>query len=192
MERTKKKNRAELEQDFIDAAVTSVTSLYSEQVKYDCDAPRKAYHMASMGHNNNEIALVLGVSAHTIENWMRDRPEFERAVMVGRSEVDDKVEATLLQCCLGYSVKKMVRASYKGEYGSEIEITEQHEPNGNLCLQWLRARRSEVWAETKKIETKTNITLTKMIDKTDITDEDLKMIEHLGLKHLNANNETNN
>jgi len=166
-------------------AITGVKEVYKEATTYNADTPRMAYHMSKYGLNYGQIAEVLGVNEFTVGKWLNSHPDFAMAVHEGRAIIDAKVEASFLQCCLGYEREELVTTSYKGKFNSMV-VTKTYPPDGYLCARWLAVRQPKLWANVQKVDVQKTINITNNIDATDITNDELAMLETIGIKQLSA------
>ena len=167
-------------------SIKGVKEVFGDKTKYNMDRPRQAYHMAQFGLTTEQIAIVMGVGKDVIQKWVGQIPEFSTAMHEGKNIADAKVETTLLQCCLGYERDEVVTTTFRGDFYSQT-VEKTYPPNGDLCLKWLALRQPDKWAPTQKVEVNKNITFGQQITTIDITNDELGLLETIGLKQLAAN-----
>lgn len=83
--------------------------------------------MASLGLTEEEIALVVGVTARTIGHWKK-KPEFLQAIKEGKIKADMQVTRSLYEQAIGDADKKIW-------------------PNVIACIFWLKNRQPDRWRE---------------------------------------------
>ena len=166
--------------------VTSVADALKDHTKYNHDRPRQAYHMATFGLTSEQIGAVMGVNENTVSEWLSKYPEFSTAVHAGKDIADHVVEKTLLQCCMGYTRMEVMTTTFRGDFYSQT-VEKTYPPSGELCLKWLAMRQPDKWASVQKVQVNKNITFGKQIQTIDITDDELQLIESIGLKQLSSN-----
>ena len=88
--------------------------------------------------NNNisDIAKLMGISSSTFYEWKNEYPEIKEAFEEGRRELDEKVENSFFDMCVGFTkkVKKMHKLRRKefnengkvvAEYEEMVEVEEE-------------------------------------------------------------------
>ncbi len=98
-----------------------------------------------------ELAADLGVSANTLNRWMKEYPEVDAAVREMRSYVDDAIESALAKRAQGYSVP--YEEISDGPKGTTTKTGHTHIPaDVGAAKFWLANRRRDKWAERQVIE----------------------------------------
>ena len=141
--------------------------------------------LASRGLTTKDIAVGLGINLMTFELWTRTNPEFRAAWEKGREIADNNVEKSLYQQATGYSLPDTTILTYKGEVIT-VPITKYYPPNVTAAIFWLKNRKRTEWADTHKPEIIANMTINK-VDMSDFTDEELRLLESIGMKRLTEN-----
>jgi transposase-like protein len=147
--------------------------------KYDPSFCKRVKNYCLLGATNPEIAKYLEVSETTIENWMKQYPEFLGAIKAGREEADAKVAKALYRRALGYKHKAVkIMAVSNGEgLGSKIvheEYTEVYPPDTRAAQMWLNNRQPEKWRNQQHIDLTSKGK--ELTDLTKASDEDLRRV----------------
>jgi transposase-like protein len=120
-----------------------------EDTSFDPDFIVYARKLALLGLPRREIARNLGCSPNLFETWVRDYPEFRRALDDGMVIGDFAVIEALLKRCTGYTQRLR---EWKG--GNVVGEKEMHVPPDSGAIQfWLINRHSDLWKSVSKIET---------------------------------------
>ena len=109
--------------------------------------------IASLGLTDHEIALSIGVSEATLNNYKKRHPEFLESIKRGKVVADSKVVASLYRRALGYTYDEKVVHSKRGVDGlvtvvAEDVSTKQVLPDPTSMIFWLKNRRKEDWLDT--------------------------------------------
>lgn len=118
---------------------------------YDPAFLEPARQMVSNGATVMELADHFGVTPASVELWAACHREFAAALQVGKAIVDDRVERSWYNRCVGYTydsekvvvVEKMVE---------RVAIREHVPPDPAACAAWLRNRRPDKWNPREKVE----------------------------------------
>lgn len=98
-----------------------------------------------LGLTNQELADRFGVGISTIEDWLRDVPEFSKAVYAGREGADAQVANAIFRAAIGYEHHEddIRTVSLGGNAGSEIVVTptiKRYAPNDRAASIWINTR----------------------------------------------------
>jgi hypothetical protein len=105
-----------------------------------------------LGVTNKRIGELLGVTRQTVDNWLRDIPEFREAIFDGRDRADAEIAASMYRRAKGYDVRVVRRevsrrTDKKGELIEEhtrvIETTTHFPPEPGIGAKWLMLRHPE-------------------------------------------------
>ena len=99
-----------------------------------------------LGATNEKLADFFGVSGKTIDNWIRDVPEFLRALKKGRDDADARVADSLFNRALGYK-HRAVKIFQAGGTTIEHAYTEHYPPDPTSCIFWLKNRQPAQWRD---------------------------------------------
>lgn len=149
---------------------------------YTADIPVRVAFLATRGFTNNDIARALGVSIQCVEHWQRTREDFRVALQQGKNEFDNRVEHAFYELAVGYSHPDVYITQYKGDVIT-VPIIKHYPPNAWAAYKWLTIRCRDRWADVHKAEI-TNTLNIKHIDFSDFTDEELRVLEEVGMKRL--------
>jgi len=110
-----------------------------------------AFKFCLLGANNEKLAQLFEVAGATIDNWIRDIPEFLGAVKRGREKADAEVAHSLYHRALGYShPEDDIRTLSIGQGQSEIVITptiKHYPPDTGAATLWLKNRQPKLWRD---------------------------------------------
>lgn len=95
-----------------------------------------------LGATNEELASRFGVTKETVQDWMREKPEFKAAVHAGREGFDERVAGALGQRALGYSHPEEVIHFTKGGRVLRAKTRKQYPPDPTAAKFWLTNRRA--------------------------------------------------
>lgn len=121
--------------------------------KYREDFPERAERLAEKGYIDKEIAHKLGISEETFYNYMKEYPEFFKAVKRGKEKPDLEVERALLKSAKGHEYEKVTE-----EFDSESKLIRRRvelmhvEPNVKANIFWLTNRKGDEWKNRKEHE----------------------------------------
>ncbi len=118
---------------------------------YDPAFLEPARQMVSNGATVTELADHFGVAPASVELWAACHREFALALQVGKALVDDRVERSWYNRCVGYTYdsEKIVVIDQAVE---RVAIREHVPPDPGACAAWLRSRRGEQWNPREKVE----------------------------------------
>lgn len=153
------------------------------------DIPDRAYKLCLLGLTNEQLAIAFGASKRTIEYWYQHKDEFRQALDMGRQEADSKVALSLYKRATGYDVRDNDIKVYRGK-AVITPFTKHYPPDVEAIKFWLKNRQPEKWNDTHKMEHTghTTIELSKQ-DLSDISDQELEVLEKLGVQKLLGLNE---
>lgn len=135
--------------------------------KYKKEYVEQARKLCKLGATTQELADFFNVSGFTIDQWAIVHEEFSRAIKVGKSPADDRVEQSLYHRAMGYSHPETIVKVVSGEL-VKVEVMKHYPPDPMALNFWLRNRRPKDWRaspvdnnEGKKSESITITRLTK-------------------------------
>ena len=119
--------------------------------KYHPDMAKTAQHLVGvLGARNSDLAVVFGVCEATIDNWIRNYPDFAAAVKESKYEAGNMVVTSLFRRALGYSHPDVHISSYKGEV-TMTPIMKHYPPDTQAAIRWLGIIFPEIWTESKNM-----------------------------------------
>lgn len=80
--------------------------------KYDKSIPELVYWMARCGLTDKEMAVELGITEKTFNNWKHAHPEFLQSLKRGKAYADDQVEQALFKRAIGYEYEEVKTIEY--------------------------------------------------------------------------------
>ena len=145
-----------------------------------------AHKLALLGCTYAQISNVLGISLSSFNDWMRRIARFRDAVLRGKTLADAEVAHSVYRTATGYEYEEE-QASVSLKTGEVFKVTVKKfmPPNGLVGLKWLALRDKERWTLVEKSERTLNLNV-KSVDLAEFTDQELKVMERLGLKALNT------
>lgn len=152
--------------------------------------------LARFGMTNQEMSDIIGISISTFEKYLRLYPEFKYALHQGRIEDSIRIVDSLHKQALGYMVEE-TSSSYRYKIDPETGIrkkiltnrshTRKHiQPNVTAAIYLLKARHGEKWADIYKVESTHTSNVNVNMDFSSFTDEELKLLEKIGMKQQTA------
>lgn len=113
--------------------------------------------LAKAGKTDNQIAIEVGISTATLNNWKGKHPDFFTALKDAKDVADQLVEAALFQKGVGYShtaVKFFWNPKGNNGQGAVVSqpYVERHPPDTTACIFWLKNRQPEKWRDVSRRE----------------------------------------
>lgn len=159
--------------------------------KFSDSIPERAYRLCLLGLTNKELAIAFGVSVKTIESWYKKSASYRRACDLGRQEADAKVAAKLFELACGYEHPDVHIAVSKGEV-IVTDIVKHYPPVAAASIFWLKNRQKDKWADVWKLEHSGMVDIHDSENSlTEFTDEELDLLEKLGLQKVLTEGNTN-
>lgn len=94
------------------------------------------------GLTNKDIAKNIGISEHTLYDWISEYPQFSQSIKEGRAPVIIKAEDTIIKMGLGYD------ETIKDKDDNVIDVI-HHSPDLNALRSVLRAYKFDTWGFKK-------------------------------------------
>lgn len=103
-----------------------------------------------LGATNKALAGFFDVSEGTINDWIRDKPEFAEAIRDGRTFADAHVADSLYRKATGYEHQAVkIFCNAEGDI-TEVPYTERYAPDTTAAIFWLKNRRPDLWRDVKE------------------------------------------
>jgi hypothetical protein len=112
--------------------------------KYEPGFNANAAKLALKGWTDVEIADFFGVDVRTLYRWKSEHDEFCQALKLHKSPADGRVEASLYQRALGYSVDETDIRVVKGKIVKTV-VRKHYPPDPTSMIFWLKNRKPEDW-----------------------------------------------
>lgn len=122
----------------------------------------QARKLCLLGATDMELADFFGCGVPTLHRWRAEHPEFQKAIKVGKSESDDRVERSLYQRAVGYSHPDVHVSNYQGEV-TLTPIVKHYPPDVAAAFIWLKNRRPELWRDKQEIDLKADESLAELL-----------------------------
>ena len=124
---------------------------------YKPEYARMAKAYGKLGAIDVDLAIAFNVSTWTITSWSHQHPEFREELREGKASWDDRVERSLAQRAIGYSVDtEEVKVSKDGEI-IRYPVRKHFAPDVTACIFWLKNRRPDNWRDVYNYEHKGQI-----------------------------------
>ena len=114
--------------------------------------------LAREGLTRREIASKLNISYSTLNRWIKQYPDFKRAMRVGRDMSDSKVEESLYKRACGFQTVEIVE-DYKTDpaTGDQVlvgskKIIKDIPPDTTAQIYWLKNRQRDKWKDKWEIQ----------------------------------------
>ena len=109
--------------------------------------------MAEAGAVEQEMADALGVDLWTFRQWRSRHPALGEALRIGKAAADERVERSLYQRAVGYTVEA-VKIFLPPGAGEPVyaPYREWVHPDVTAQIFWLKNRRSKEWRDKHDIE----------------------------------------
>jgi hypothetical protein len=175
MERGKKKN---------DSILRRGRNLPGRKEKYEERFVKMAHEITLLGATMAELASILGVSASTVENWRKAYDKFDLAIRKGREIADAKVAKAMYRRAIGYSHPDVHVSSFQGQV-TLTPIIKHYPPDVAAGKFLLTNKHPDKWQDTSKMESNSqHLHLHQNVDLSDISTEELEIMEKVGMKKL--------
>lgn len=145
--------------------------------------------IGKLGARNIDLAEYFEVDPSTIDYWIKNKPEFCRAVKRGRLEAALKVSQALYQRAIGCSHPDVHISNYKGEI-TVTNIVKHYPPDAYAAHKYLSIIFREVWADVNRLNIDHNysgdINIHKIeeLSMEDLSDEVKNFLFSLNMKQL--------
>ena len=113
---------------------------------------RQLVEMAKLGMTDAQMAVVIGKTEQTINNWKAAHPDFFESIKEAKAIADREVEASLFKRATGMTVKDMKFATYEGEITDSKTYEKELAPDTTACIFWLKNRMPEKYRDTQHHE----------------------------------------
>lgn len=115
-----------------------------------------AWSLAIKGATNEEIAEAFGISTRTFIRWRKMYPELDKATLNGKDAADAKVEKSLYQRALGYTVTDVEKTVDTDQDGNikpvrVKNITRHILPDTMAMMYWLNNRQRANWSQKQEV-----------------------------------------
>lgn len=112
---------------------------------------RVAREASKLGATDADIASILGVSVRTVRSWQVDKPEFAKALRIGKAVADKQVERSLYQRALGYEHDE-TDLRVVGTNLVNTPVRKHYPPDTTACIFWLKNRQPRDWRDRHQHE----------------------------------------
>ena len=128
--------------------------------KFKPEFVEQAKKLAQLGHFDLEIASFFEVAVRTLHRWKMDHPEFEKALRVGKTVADARVERSLYEAAVGYAHEEdYIAVNQKTGVPVIVPTIKHYPPNAVAGMFWLKNRQPGKWRDKQEVEHKGGITV---------------------------------
>ena len=125
---------------------------------YRPEYAEQAYKFCLLGANNSKLAQLFEVSDATVDNWIRDIPDFLGAVKAGRELADAEVAKSLYHRALGYSHPEDDIKMFQGAIIVTPTI-KHYPPDTGAATLWLKNRQGDKWRDKQDVDMTSTVNL---------------------------------
>ena len=115
------------------------------------DYKDKIIEMAKLGLTDVQMAKVLGITEHTINNWKAKDEKFFQSLKESKALSDEQVVKSLYQRATGYEHPDIHISNYQGEV-TKTEIIKHYAPDTTAAIFWLKNRQPKEWRDRQELE----------------------------------------
>lgn len=128
---------------------------------YKPEYAKMAAAHCKLGATDADLATLFGVTTQCIWLWTSKHPEFGVAARSEKAVFDHKIERSLAQRALGYSVDtEEVKVLATGKV-LRIPVRKHYPPDTVACIFWLKNRQPEQWRDVQRHEHSGRVDLDK-------------------------------
>jgi len=131
--------------------------------KYKANFAKIAEKACALGATDLDLADMLDVSLRTVRYWRATKPEFAKALAIGKTTADQHVERSLYQRAMGYSCNEDDVRVVDGKV-VKTELLKEYPPDTTAMIFWLKNRKPKDWRDKRETEISGNLNLTDMTD----------------------------
>ncbi len=119
--------------------------------EYKAEFSEQARKWYERGATDDEVANLLGVSRQTVYRWRIQHEDFCYAAKIGKEIADDRVERSLYEKAVGYTIETEKLFHHAGLI-TRATATEFVHPDPQSIKLWLTNRKAASWSDTTKRE----------------------------------------
>jgi len=121
--------------------------------KYKPEYCRQAYVASAGGFDRAHLGKLFDVSKDEIDDWLREYPEFAKAVLRGMDEYDTtQIEGALKKIALGYEYDEVTeKFDEDGDLVGRKIVTKQVQPSIQAITLWLTNRNRLRWSNRQDV-----------------------------------------
>ena len=118
--------------------------------KYSKENNERVYRFCLLGATDKQLAVFLGVSEATVNNWKKEYPEFLESIKKGKEEADANVAESMYHRACGYTHPEEKVFNHGGEIITH-QTTKHYPPDTQAASLWLRNRQPDKWRDKQEI-----------------------------------------
>ncbi len=120
--------------------------------------------LAEKGFIDDEIAISLGITQQTLNNWKKEHPKFFEALKDWKLTADRRVERSLYEKACGYSMPDTKFATHEGQITDSVKYTKHIAPSDTAIIFWLKNRQPEKWRDKTEVDNIHHVTIEDFAD----------------------------
>jgi len=153
----------------------------SKPGKWDDSMIFRAMFLAGLGLTENQISVALNIHVESIHYWKTTKPEFEEALLQGKTQYTERVQNSLVESATGYS-HPAIHFSVIGDKVVQTPYIKHYRPSDTAMIFYLKNRAPDRWMDVHRIEGAVQHRHT--LDLTKLSSEELKVLKTIGLVEL--------
>ena len=166
------------------------------KTKYTKDLPEKVYKLTLLGMTDAEMIKFFNIAEQTWYNWQERAPSLKEAIQKGKTEADSDVAVANYKRATGYDYCEEVVHVLGGKI-VKTKVLKHMPPHPTAFIFWLKnrtGRKNNIqefnWRDVHQAEVtgrdggpiKTQNLNSNEIDLSDMTNEELQLLEKIGMK----------
>jgi hypothetical protein len=165
------------EQEIREAVSIAVSGVQGRYIKaFD----RRAHGYALLGHSNEEIAELLGISPTTFDTWLVEQPSLRDALRRARVDAPVAVARALHLAARGFKHRETKLNVVNGKV-EKTDITRRYAPSVQAAQLILTNRVGKHWKDTKSVEHSGRVDLAALIS--DLHGTQAKPVNPVTIEH---------
>ena len=120
--------------------------------KFKTQRDDRVYNFCLLGASNKDLCRMLNISGATFSRWRKVKPEFQRAIYLGKEHADARVAKSLFNRAVGYTHKEIKIATYMGDITDTQEFDKHYPPDVAAIKMWLINRDPDRWRDLTSTE----------------------------------------
>lgn len=123
---------------------------------------KQARKLCLLGATDMELADFFECGVPTLYRWQAQHPEFQKAIKLGKTAPDTRVERSLYQRAVGYSHPDTHISNFQGQI-TVTPIVKHYPPDTAAAFIWLKNRKRLEWRDKHEVEHSGSLTLEQLV-----------------------------
>lgn len=120
--------------------------------KFKTQRDDRVYNFCLLGASNADLCKMLNISDTTFHRYRRTKPEFARAIRLGKEHADARVAKSLFNRAVGYTHKETKIATHMGTITDREDFDKHYPPDVAAIKMWLINRDPDRWRDLTSTE----------------------------------------